>query len=68
MSNCPTGDARRERNSLVGDRPLEAVLADKRIELFGATGAVRVWHGLGRRAALALYPVEDGSEDLCRDD
>ena len=55
---------RRGDYALVGDRPLEAVLADERVELFGTTGAVRVWHGLGRRTALALYPVEDRGEDL----
>ena len=49
---------------LLGDGPLEAVLRDERVQLFRAPRAVRVRHGLGRGPALALYPVQDGREDL----
>lgn len=51
---------------LLGDGPLEAVLRDERVQLFRAPRAVRVWHGLGRGACLAVYPVEDGREDLVK--
>lgn len=44
--------------------PLVAVLGHKWTKLLGTTRAIRVCDGLGRRAMFAVYPVEDGREDL----
>lgn len=63
---------RRERkrdtvgHSLSLGGPLVAVLRDECFELFWPTRAIRVLYRLGRRAALAVYPMEDGRENLRR--
>ena len=44
--------------------PLVAVLSNKGTKLLGTTRAVGVCNGLGCRAVFAVYPVEDGREDL----
>lgn len=54
----------RGEDVLVSDRALVAVLRDERVKLLRAPRAVGVWYGLGRGPALAVYPVEDGREDL----
>lgn len=54
----------RQNHLLSLNSPLVAVLSNKRTKLLGTTRAVWVCDGLGCRAVFAVYPVEDGREDL----